>query len=360
MSVGQNNYDPDDFRSLPSVPPPPPDRVPPAGRRPAPGPASYFTPGEKYHAGIAMVGPSQGGKTALLQALHKGRPDPRTHGQWRIVTDIDSELADQLLTRMEMSRFPEGTLKQAYDRWTARGRWPDHWIDRPWYRGGGTDVHAGIEDEFDLQILDLPGGFAADPVSTGMVDYLANADGIILVIDPIRMMEETADEYSPDTGGEPVVSTYAHLNRLLRYLDAGLRGTGRNKLPQTLSVCVSKLDRQEVYFRAKNLGLLEQDDGAVPIVPRGEYARALFTDLCHRSVAANDADIPDMISTYFARVDYHVVSAAGYFVKPGSQFNEREFVNTFHKNDIEYVRRWAPVQVWETLLDLYIMIADRS
>jgi hypothetical protein len=189
--------------------------------------------------------------------------------------------------------------------------------------------------------------------TNGIVDVLAGVEGIILLIDPTKMMAEAA----PPPNGTDNPPTYKYLNKLFRALDSRLlrtTGSGDGWLPHRISVCVSKFDHPAVYQRAKQLGLVERNGGQ-PVVPTGEAARLLFESICRSSISTNDADIPDMIKKYFqrGRVSYHVVSAIGFYTDPLDGFREDDSGNVIVRGGQPHIRRLQPSGVWESLVDLF-------
>ncbi|WP_250030734.1 hypothetical protein [Paractinoplanes maris] len=308
----------------------------PADQRPGPPPPA-----------IALVGPPGGGKTTFLQGILKGTPDRDRYGRWRVVVDEnEADLAGTLLGNIDRNTFPVATSKVAEETWTIRGTWPA----RPRNSLFGRQRFDGGEaEEFDLRICDLPGGSTVTPQRDDIAGLLGSVGGIILLVDPVRMMAATHDDR-----GEPPVSTYGHLHRLLRALDSRL-APGSSQVPQVLSVCVGKLDHPDVFRLALDRQALFSDDGKAPVVPPGEHSRQLFEHLCRTSVDPADADIPDLLDTYFARIDYHTVSSIGLYVGPDG-YDQGDTLNVVPSGGTERIRRYVPMQVWETLLDLYLLL----
>jgi hypothetical protein len=378
MSIGENHYEPEGPHSPPHAVAPDatgtaipsqadphgtadgfPPR-PPAAAIPLPGPATgaarmhHKAPGQ---ISIAMIGPSGGGKTSFLQALLHSTPDAAVHGSFRVVDD-GSGLADDLLGRIDDYQFPGSTMAAESAVWTIVGTTPEVAQNRRFWQP--RHVLPGTEVRFDLVIHDLPGGSTIKPDDTEVLGHLADADGLLLLIDPERLMAAPAVEAPRRAGAERRTPkhTFAHLNRLVRSLDRKAIELGDRRPPQVLSVCVGKLDNPEVYRRACDLGLIESEDGHVPYVPGGEQARALFVDLCSHSHEPHDRRLPETLETYFERIDYHVVSSIGYFIDPRAGFDEEKMNNVEQRDGEHYMLQHNPLQVWETLLDLYHLIRE--
>ncbi|MEV6343128.1 hypothetical protein [Actinoplanes sp. NPDC051851] len=329
-------------------------RAPVIAPRQPPGPAPAPPPGrpERPTTPIVLVGPAGGGKTTLLSAILHGGPDTDVYGEWRAIPPSHgSALVDELYESAEDRRFPEATVEAGSETWTVRGEYRDRTR-----RGllGRTTVERGERVEFDLAVVDPPGGDLLSPGSTGILDVLCRSRGIILLVDPTKMLREAVAQQT-DPAAE-LVPTFKYFNRLLRGLDSRLAEQGAaGRLPHHLSVCVSKFDDPMVYAAAKSLDLVDRNAGRQPTVPSGDPAAIFFGDLCRRSVEPNDARIPEMVTRYFRpeRTRYHVVSAIGFYVDPEHDFDEEDFLNVVVEGRAKRIRNQNPVNVWETLIELY-------
>ncbi|MBU2664380.1 hypothetical protein KOI35_12825 [Actinoplanes bogorensis] len=305
---------------------------------------------------ISLVGPTSGGKTTFLQAILKGEPDRDAYGTWRAIAPPKSPLVSHLITQSHANRFPVPTTEPSTEIWRIRGATATTWTRSKW---GRTIEVPGGPVEFKLAILDPPGGEFLDPTAKGLTDQLVKADGLILLIDPVRMMAETRDEMKALLrDDEEIHPTFAFVDSLMRAMDYELAESGTGGMPQFLSVCVGKLDHPEVYRRADQLGLIDLDHGKQPTVPSGPAARALFENLCRYSVNPNDADLPGKLTAWFDNVSYHAASSIGFYLDPSGTFDPEDFVNVTTSDDVRTVRRAQPNQVWETLLDLWTSIKE--
>jgi GTPase SAR1 family protein len=303
---------------------------------------------------IALFGPASGGKTTFLQGLLTGQPNRERYGEWtatRVGGDGAGETLDSDLREHAMrGEFPAASTRRAAETWRIQGRYPQ--APPPPRRRllSGTPAAAPRREEsFDLTIVDRPGSHSLRPAEE-MLQEINDADGLLLLIDPTLMLQPL-----PVVGDKELDSTVAYLFRMLPDLASHrVNDGGSPRLTQHLAVCVSKFDDPAVYARAKQLGVVDREPTGPPFVPSGDGAQRFFADLCDRSAGPGDFQIPNLLTRFDEnRVDYHVVSAVGFYIEPGHDFDEGKFLNVIQRNGKPHIKRQMPLNVWEIVIGLY-------
>jgi hypothetical protein len=323
-----------------------PVRIPTQNVRPAPPPV------QRDAVNIAMFGPVHGGKTTFLLGVLNGSPDARTYGTWAAIPPPSSALAEDLYAKARQHAFPDATTSQADETWIIAGTYPPAPPRKGFRLTRGPAPDTGREVQFNLHIVDSPGGhLLAMPAE--VIEMLSQADGLVLLFDPMLMMPAEDIFTDGDEAAEPM---FNYLQRTLPYLlRRQLDQGGAAKLPHHLAVCVSKFDDTAVYETARRLGLVDREHDGQPTVASGANAHQLFEALCRAAVESNDHRLPALIEQYFMRdrISYHVVSAIGFYMHPTHGFVEHDYNNVDVRGGQPYIRRLAPQQVWEALIGVY-------
>jgi hypothetical protein len=269
---------------------------------------------------IGLWGAPQSGKTTFLGALYLAAN--RSGGNVAIVgEDADSTRfmtdSHRLLSR-ERS-FPPATSGLNTYRWRVSV------AGRP----GAQAAPSTAPVEFSVSLKDAPGrihddqaGGLADEVEIAgdedvvdreeMLDYLAECNGLLLMVDPVR-------EQGPEDMRE-----YFH-GTLLAIAERVSQNTGSMRLPHFVAVCVTKFDHPDVYGFARKHNFRTYRDDDQYKFPRihSQDAREFYTEL-GRSMGNGDADlICNALSHHFQpdRVQYFVTSAIGFYCD-GNRFRE--------------------------------------
>ena len=275
-------------------------------------------------SGIAMLGPTESGKSTFLCALQKALLDQEEEDWVLFSREQESQ---RRLSEMSNALASEGGLPlptSAVDtvRWILGGP-----VERTERKGRfGAVVKIKDRVEITLRLTDAPGelGSAEKIGVTGrneLINELADSRGILYMFDPIREF----------THGDAFQRTDSLLSELMGKIsqEPGFDG----KLPHHLAVCVTKLDDPRVYKSAKDLRMLFPDDNkwGFPRVHETD-AQVLFHALGEISKSGNGEAVPRLLERYFhrERISYYVTSAVGFMVnKRTRRFDPRDTVNVY-------------------------------
>jgi hypothetical protein len=274
-------------------------------------------------AGIAMLGPTESGKSTFLCALKKALLEQDE--DWMLFTrDAASQ---RLLDEMSSALISEGGFPlptQAVNpiRWILGGM-----VERTVPTGKRFNQVTTVKDrvEITLRLTDAPGGLGqADQIGltdrNELVQQLADSRGILYMFDPIREF----------THGDAFQRADSLLSELMGVVSQQPDFDG--KLPHHLAVCVTKLDDPRVFQTARELGMLIPDGNSrwgFPCVHETD-ARALFQALVELSEPARG--VPILLERYFRpeRINYFITSAVGFMVnKRTRRFDPRDTQNVY-------------------------------
>lgn len=279
-------------------------------------------------SGIAMLGPTESGKSTFLCALKKALLEQdedwmlftRDAASQRVLEEMSSALVSE-------GDFPLPTSAVNTIRWILGGT-----IERTERTGRRFNPVTTVKDrvEITLRLTDAPGGLGrADRVGLNerneLIKQLADSRGILYMFDPIREF----------THGDAFQRTDSLLTELMGVVSQESDFNG--KLPHHLAVCVTKLDDPRVFQTAHDLGMLIPDDTNRWGFPRVHEtdARALFHALGKISKSGDGEAVPKLFERHFhpKRISYYVTSAVGFMVNKRTRF--------FDPRDTENVYRTA-------------------
>lgn len=275
-------------------------------------------------SGVAMLGPTESGKTTFLCALKKALLEHDE--EWMLFTrDAASQrqLDEMSSALISEGGFPMPTRTVDTIRWILGGT-----VERRERKGRfGGEIKTKDQVEITLRLTDAPGGLgSADRVGlserTELIKQLADSSAVLYMFDPIREF----------THGDAFERTDSLLSELMGVVsqDPGYEG----KLPHRLAVCVTKLDDPRVFRTAHDLGMLVPDDSSRWGFPRVHEtdAQALFHALGEISRSGNGEAVPRLLERYFypERISYYVTSAVGFMVnKHTRRFDPRDTENVY-------------------------------
>jgi hypothetical protein len=297
-------------------------------------------------SGIAMLGPTESGKSTFLCALKKALLEQDE--DWVLFTrDAASQrhLDEMSSALISEGGFPLPTRTVDTVRWVLGGT-----IERT-ERKGRFGAETKIKDrvEITLRLTDAPGGLGhADRIGlterNELIKQLADSRGILYMFDPIREF----------THGDSFQRTDSLLSELISVVSQEPDFTGR--LPHHLAVCVTKLDDPRVFRTAHDLGMLVPDDNrqGFPRVQETD-ARALLQALGAISKSGNGDAVPRLLERYFypERISYYVTSSVGFMVnKRTRRFDPRDTENVYRTASGEPLVRGPvhPINVVEPVL----------
>jgi hypothetical protein len=284
---------------------------------------------------IGMWGQPESGKTTYLGALRIAAAQQQGRfGRWTVsgLDDLSSEfLVEQARTMTRLRQFPDASRAVETLRWAFHGQAPGRFLRRP--------------VEFVLSVQDMPGeAFRQGAVMQRVVDHLARSRGLIYLFDPITLNTANIDFF----------------DQTLQMLSAAVGAGGRlhkGRLPQHLSVCVTKFDDPAFFGRAVREGWVTQDSSAqrLPRVP-DDRAEAFFDWVCHVLRRQGAPLIRDLIRANFhdARVRYFATSSVGFRLNRQQVFDFRDFRNvTVAADRSRSIRDMVrPINVLEPLVSL--------
>jgi hypothetical protein len=282
---------------------------------------AYRTNGTE--SGVAMLGPTESGKSTFLCALKKALLEQdedwvlftRDAASQRRLDEMSSALTSE-------GGFPLPTQTVDTVQWILGGT--TERTERKGRFGGVTRIKDRVE--ITLRLTDAPGGLGqADRIGrtdrNELVKQLADSRAVLYMFDPIREF----------THGDAFQRTDSLLSELMGEVsqEPGFGG----KLPHRLAVCVTKLDDPRVFTTAHDLGMLIPDDNrwGFPRVDEAD-AQALFHALGAISRSGNGDAVPRLFERYFypERISYYVTSAVGFMVnKRTKRFDPRDTENVY-------------------------------
>jgi len=298
-------------------------------------------------SGVAMLGPTESGKSTFLCALRKALIDQDE--DWVLFTR--DQASQQHLDEMSSALISEGDLPlptRTVDtiRWILGGT-----VERT-ERKGRFGAESKVKDrvEITLRLTDAPGELGrADRIGlterNELIRQLADSRGILYMFDPIREF----------THGDAFQRADSLLSELMGVVsqEPGFQG----RLPHHLAVCVTKLDDPRVFKTAHDLGMLMPDGHSKWGFPRVDEAdaQALFHALGEISKSGNGEAVPRLLERTFYpdRISYYVTSAVGFMVnKRTRRFDPRDTENVYRTAAGEPLVRGPvhPINVVEPVL----------
>ena len=316
---------------------------------------------------IGLWGAPGSGKTTFLAALNvavsRSAREVLIYGADDTSTNFLAENTALLTTER---RFPAATQLQEQLSWTVQMGGQE---GPP--RQFREQASQGISLQFGIDVIDAPGrSFEATPDSDyllqpnalgflndddddadsfepepGVIDALADCDGIIWLFDPLRELSR----------GDNFNYFYGTLLRMAQRRFA--RAKDRGRLPQYVAACATKFDDPEIYHLAKRGGHVSFDDNDPYLFPRvlDHSAADFFADLCRLSDTGNGDLMLRTVGKYFQpdRVRYFITSAIGFYAHPGTgRFTEDDYQNIVQLSDgVPRIRGMIrPINILEPLL----------
>lgn len=308
---------------------------------------------------VGLWGATASGKSTFLSALFIAAT--RSSSELR-VRGVNDESTDFLIRNTHMlnaqHRFPPPTIAEQPLSWTLHMSVPNPVRGR-WRRPGPPTVPF----DFRVDLQDAPGrAYAAIPESEHsrldigdgddvpeVASYLANCQGLLLLIDPIRERElGDAHEYFHGT--------------LLRIAQRVEVPPGQ-RLPHYIAVCVTKFDDPSVFRFARDNEFLSYSEYDPKMFPRvHDYEAERFMRELFAGSAVSDVDlVVGALRQYFypERVRYFITSAVGFYVGPPGEFREDDYQNVVPLENGTFAIRGQihPINVAEPLLWLGERIA---
>ena len=318
----------------------------------------------KRHVGL--WGATQSGKTTFISALFlaTGRlasNDVRIRGNNSDSTDF---LIRNTHTLNQERRFPDPTIARQPLSWTIQMLVPNR-ARRRFFRSAPErvpfDFNVDVQDvggfehgalpEADRSRLDIGGDGAAAP-RTDIAAYFATCQGLLLLIDPIRELND-GDAYNFFFG------------TLLRLAQEQPVPAGQ-KLPHYIAVCVTKFDDPVVYEFGRDYGLISYRDDDPAMLPRvhPEETEA-FIEQLFRGMPKSDVEllVGGLHQYFYAdHIKFFVSSAVGFYIGPHGMFNVLDYKNVAVDGDGKPIIRGQirPINVAEPLLWLGERIAAET
>jgi hypothetical protein len=299
-------------------------------------------------SGIAMLGPTESGKSTFLCALRKALLEQDE--DWTLFTrDVASRrILDEMSSALiSEGGFPLPTRTVDTVQWILGGT-----VERTESKGGRFSPVTKVKDrvEITLRLTDAPGEIGrADRIGlterNELIKQLADSRGILYMFDPIREF----------THGDAFQRTDSLLGELLGLVSEEPDFEG--KLHHHLAVCVTKLDDPRVFKTAQDLGMLIPDRTSKWSFPRVHEtdAQRLFHALGQVSRSGDGEAVPRLFERYFypERISYYVTSAVGFMVnKRTRRFDARDTANVYRTASNEPLVRGPvhPINVVEPVL----------
>lgn len=315
------------------------------------GPA--FAPVQR-NSRVGMWGAPGSGKTTFLAAL--GIAAAREPSGSILLFGADDASTDFLTNETERitrrREFPPATTSTEHLSWIMRTA-----VEVPVKRRFLTSTEIR-PFEFNLDLLDPPGGWYADTPemagATGAHDaaraaraaalgyaeedqsaaplvttvdeedfiaQLSNCAGLLLFFDPLREAKDG--------------DAFNYFNRtLMKLAQRMLAGQAelRAALPQYVAVCTTMFDRREVYERARDQGYCTPrltDEYRFPHV-KDDLAEHFFVDIAKHAGRGNADLMRNLLYRYFAedRLKFFVTSAIGFYLdRTVGEFQDRQNSN---------------------------------
>jgi hypothetical protein len=307
---------------------------------------------------VGLWGATASGKSTFLSALFiaamRSPADLRVKGANDESTDF---LIRNTHTLNAQHRFPPPTIAQTPLSWILQMSVPNRARGR-WRKGPPT-----VPFDFRVDLQDAPGrAFAAVPESEPnridigddsdtpeVANYLANCQGLLLLIDPIRERDlGDAHEYFHGT--------------LLRIAQRVEMPPGQ-RLPHYIAVCLTKFDDPSVFRFALDNEFLSYSEYDPMMFPRvHDYeAERFMREMLAGSPLSDVELVVGALRQYFypERVQYFITSAVGFYVGRSGEFREDDYQNVVQVEDGSFAIRGQihPINVAEPLLWLGERIA---
>lgn len=330
---------------------------------------------------IGLWGPPQSGKTTYLAALPIAVGDENArNGSWLIFprSRPSRELLEEFeRVLVEERRFPQTTpayttreLEWLFVGELARSRYDQRRLLRSRRKARVSrflldliDVHGGAyrgdvrkptssgKESLDEGIVDI------EAAASAALDHLATAQGIIFLFDPIGERD--------NRNSAAYVRWTA--NELLERAAKNGRLPGRH-LEQQVSVCITKFDHPELFYRAREMNLVTYGPDGMPRV-RDEDAKQFFDELCFGKFWSDQFEagqesaefVRSKINNLFRpdRVRYFVTSSIGFWMAPPTGDRTRPWFDpdhpsNYHERDGASSIKGAvrPINVLEPLISL--------
>ena len=319
---------------------------------------------------IGLWGATQSGKSTFLSALYIAVS--RSPQQDLMIYGVDNASTDFLINNTSLLNyshiFPAATQVEQQLAWNVRMRIQDRPRRRFMSKGDGKvpfDLRIDLQDAPGRVFASVPGqepsqeaqpgrlslpGEASQPDQSGAVaSYLADCQGVLLLVDPLRE-RETGDAHE-----------YFH-GTLLRMAQRAMPGVPPGeRLGHHVAVCVTKFDDPDVYCFARDNGYRFYHTGDSHMFPRVSDADAerFLHELC-RGYRRSDIElVTSSLGKYFYpdRIRYFITSAVGFYADEDGQFQDEDYQNVVHQQgtpgkEATYTIRGAihPINVVEPLL----------
>jgi hypothetical protein len=319
---------------------------------------------------IGLWGATQSGKSTFLSALYIAvsrfpQPDVLIYG-------VDSTSTDFLINNTSLLNynhiFPPATQVEQQLAWNMRMRIPNRSRRRFMGKGDGTvpfDMRIDLQDapgrvfasvpgreaqqEAQQGRLSLPGEVSKPDQSRDVASYLADCEGVLLLIDPLRE-RKTGDAHE-----------YFH-GTLLRMAERAMPSVpAGERLAHYVAVCVTKFDDPDVYCFARDNGYRfhhTSDPHMFPRISDADSERFLH-ELCRGYRKSDIKLVTSSLGKYFYpdRIRYFVTSAVGFYADEDGQFQDEDYQNVVPQQggpgeEVTYTIRGAihPINVVEPLL----------
>jgi hypothetical protein len=309
---------------------------------------------------VGLWGATASGKSTFLSALFiaatRSPADLRVIGRNDDSTDF---LVRNTHSLNAQHQFPPPTTYQQPLSWTLQMSVPNPVRSRLF-----RPTPAMIPFDFRVDLQDAPGrAYAAVPeVQPSRLDlpgdeddvpnvasYLANCQGLLLLVDPIRERElGDAHEFFHGT--------------LLRIAQRVEVPPGQ-RLPHYIAVCVTKFDDPSVFRFARDNDFLSYSEEDPLLFPRvhDDEAEQFMRDLFAGSPLSDVDLVLGALRQYFypERIRYFVTSSVGFYVGSFGEFREDDYWNVVQIEDGKFQIRGQvyPINVAEPLLWLGERIA---
>lgn len=307
---------------------------------------------------VGLWGATASGKSTFLSALFiaatRSPADLRVKGRNDDSTDF---LVRNTHSLNAQHQFPPPTTYQQPLSWTLQMSVPNPVRSRLFRPAPATvpfDFRVDLQDapgrayaavpEVQPSRLDLPGDDVPNVAS-----YLANCQGLLLLVDPIRERElGDAHEFFHGT-----------LLRIAQRVEVPLG----ERLPHYIAVCVTKFDDPSVFRFARDNDFLSYSEDDPLLFPRvhDDEAERFMRDLFAGSPLSDVDLVLGALRQYFypERIRYFVISSVGFYVGSSGEFREDDYWNVVQIEDGKFQIRGQvhPINVAEPLLWLGERIA---
>src|SRR6266567_2524837 len=175
-----------------------------------------------------------------------------------------------------------------------------------------------------------------------MASYLANCQGLLLLVDPIRERQL----------GDAHEFFYGTLLRIAQRVEV----PPGQRLPHYVAVCVTKFDDPTVFRFARDNDFLSYSEDDPLLLPRvhNDEAEEFMRDLLAGSPLSDADMVLGALRQYFypERIRYFVTSSVGFHVGPSGEFRENDYANVVQVDAGKFQIRGQvhPINVAEPLL----------